>query len=817
MTQEYGVTVGVPLVVSLTLLALATGAVLVRGARLGHHQAMGEPPSATTPDAVVGSRWLLWVVIVTVVFLAANQLLVRGIAIGRWDADGQFFPYYVMVADHARAATLVQWDPWSNAGLPALGDPQVGAFSPINVILGLVTGGTSQGFRVYWLLLWWVGGIGMLMLGRHLGAPPWGASAVALGFLFCGVYTGNAEHTSWIVAFSFLPATIWRLDVALCSRRLQPAAEAGALWGLSGLAGYPGIVLITGCFAALWALGRWVVAPSTAIEEKGRRDDPFAGGKLGPGFTLGALALILIVGLLVLMPTYFAFFFEGAGTNSRVGALARDVALSNSLEPGAVATFASPYLAALKVARQFMGPEMPPGALWPATDLSMVNIYAGAILPALSLLALIRRPGDRWRWWLACLGVLSLGCAMGETLPLRGWLYDWLYPMRFFRHAAIFRLYYLFAIGVLALIATRDLADDLPQPVSPIGPQFVVASLVAGTGAVLAILPFLDPAWNTGMPPSAVLLGRLHFVWIWMGLCVVALLAWRLPRQARWSVPVLLVALAVSDALLTSVLSIPSTVRIGDAAERWNDLDQRHRSTRDLTSNGWWREESVCDTDPVFERCRRNDQLITKVPVFDAYTTDKNAFHLAMVHDPLLRRMATGAERIWFSEEVAHAPPTQTSFAAFRSRSETLGSPPLVVHSPEELLRRPEHDGASLASAAQGEAAIERLSAARWIRAEVLRYLPEELVFDVHPVTDGWLLLTDRWARSWKAEVNGRPTTVFGGNFIFRAIHLTAGRNRVRFAYRAAGFPWLVVVSWGTLASVALGAVISVSRRRPAR
>jgi hypothetical protein len=46
------------------------------------------------------------------------------------------------------------------------------------------------------------------------------------------VYTGNAEHTSWITAFSFLPITIWRLDAALCSRRLQPAAEAGAVWGL---------------------------------------------------------------------------------------------------------------------------------------------------------------------------------------------------------------------------------------------------------------------------------------------------------------------------------------------------------------------------------------------------------------------------------------------------------------------------------------------------------------------------------------------------------------------------------------------------------
>jgi len=56
-----------------------------------------------------------------------------------------------------------------------LGDPQFGAFSPLNVIIGTLTGGTSSGFIFYWLLMWWLGGFGILMLARHLKAPPWGA------------------------------------------------------------------------------------------------------------------------------------------------------------------------------------------------------------------------------------------------------------------------------------------------------------------------------------------------------------------------------------------------------------------------------------------------------------------------------------------------------------------------------------------------------------------------------------------------------------------------------------------------------------------
>jgi hypothetical protein len=806
MSQEYESDVGLPLLVSLALLFLVVCVLLMWGGRL--YDAARRQPSTTVsvPANLVGVRWPLWLLIVTIVFLTANQLLVRGVAAGRWDVDGQFYPYYVLVADHARAMRFVQWDPWSNGGLPMLGDPQVGGFSPVNVALGLMTGGTSTGFRIYWLLLWWLGGVGMLMLGRHLRAPPWGACVVALGFLFCGVYTGNAEHTSWITAFSFLPVTIWRLDVALCSRKLQPAAEAGAIWGLSALAGYPGVIIINGCFAALWVLGRWLAA--------GRRHAMSARApQLTLGFALASLVLFLLVGVLVLSPAYLAFFFEGAGTNPRVGALTRAIALSNALEPGAVATFATPYLTALKVVRQFMAPGAAPGELWPNTDSSMVNVYAGAIIPSLALLALLRRPRDGWRWWLAGLGLLSIACAMGESLPFRGLLYDWFYPMRFFRHSAIFRLYWVFALCVLALIGTRDLATGLRRFAPPARGQFLIATVVVASCALLAVRPFVDPAWNVGMPGSAVLLGRLHFAWIWLGVCAVALLAWRLPHSSRiWRVPVLLVALAASDALVTSVLSIPTVLRIGEAAERWKNLDAQHRTTLDLSSNGLWRKSSSCEPDLASVRCRSNDQLITKVPVFNSYAPEKNAFHLAMTRHPVLKDMATGTERIWFAKEVGRVAPTEGSFDAFRRRAEALGAPPLVIHSSDELIRLT-RGNTSDGGTAHELSATAQLPAAERIHAHVLRYLPEELIFDVQIPTEGWLLVTDRWARSWRAEVNGRPTALYGGNFIFRAIRVSAGQNRVKFTYVPFVLPWFVTVSWGTMAIVGLCAVRSRVRR----
>ena len=52
--------------------------------------------------------------------------------------------------------------------------------------------------------------------------------------------------------------------------------------------------------------------------------------------------------------------------------------------------------------------------------------------------------------------------------------------------------------------------------------------------------------------------------------------------------------------------------------------------------------------------------------------------------------------------------------------------------------------------------------AVRWVR-----YDNRELAFDVTCPRDGWLLVTDRWAPSWRVLVNDRPSKVWIGNLVF--------------------------------------------------
>jgi hypothetical protein len=762
--------------------------------------------------------WLLSAVLVTVVFLGANHLLLRGRAVAMWDADAQFYPYYVLFADAIRAGRLLYWDPWSDAGTPILAEPQAGAFSPIYRLMGLVTGGSAAGFIAYWLLMWWLGGLGMLALARHLRAPPWGGCVVALAFLFCGIYTGHAEHTPWMASFSFLPLIIWRLDSALRAVRLWPSGEAGALWGLSALAGSPGFTVVTGMFMGLWAIGRWLTSASDI--SRGADEDSSEDEKspLSVRFVFLVLAIVLLAGLLVMAPAYFAFFYEGQGYHERTGPLSRHVAVAvNALHPGALSTFASPYLVQHKLHNS--------SALWASTDVSSASIYAGAVVGVLALLAVVARPREPWRWWLVLLGASSLACALGETLPFRGWLYDVVYPTRFFRHSSFFRAYFVFAVSVLALLGTRDLADARLRRADRTWRRFRTMAILAAVCAVLAVLLVHEslPQGRRRIAPAEV----FHLAAAWGGMAVLALTAARPSSgRSRRFLPALLVVLGVMDALVTSALSAP-TVMDSDvrSVKRWRHLDQRHRTVLDLEASGLARIARSCGSN---ESCFRNYQLITKLPVFAGYSRNwsdfeavmPNSFHSAMVRSALLRGAATGIHRTWFSEAAPWVATTRACFVAFERRAEQLGAPPLVLQVPDDMSRDSPEQGQA-ESETRCDARLAALTRPRRVSVDVIRYEPENLAFKVDAPSDGWLLVTDRWARSWEATVNGRRTRLYRGNFIFRAVRVARGPNRIEFSYHPRGFPALVALSWGTLVLVAAGSGLAWVRHagapRPAR
>ncbi|MBK9090806.1 MAG: hypothetical protein IPL90_17900 [Holophagales bacterium] len=377
--------------------------------------------------------WRLALAALCALFLLANAPLLIGLDAPNWDASSFFGPAFTLVADHARAGRLLLWNPFVDGGAPDAAQPEYGVFSPLTVGAGALFGGTERGFCFYWLGVWGLGGLGFLGLARHLGAPPWAGFVVTLGYLFSGTFTGHAQHTSWLHSYAFVPWVIWRLDVALLDRRLLPAVQAGALLGLSALAGYPAIVIQTGVLAFFWAMGReWT--------REGGGEEPRRGSL---GFSAGVLAIVAVVGAVVLLPSWFAFLRESRGYSDRSGPLPKEVAVhDNALHPLALTTTASPYLHVLATVYA--------PARWAPTDGSSAGAYAGVAIPAFAVFALCRAPRRRWLWWLAGTALLLLATST-DALPLRGWLYDVLPWERFARHGAQRKDLALFVLAVLAL------------------------------------------------------------------------------------------------------------------------------------------------------------------------------------------------------------------------------------------------------------------------------------------------------------------------------------------------------------------------------
>ena len=718
--------------------------------------------------------WVIFALVAAVVFLVANRLLVTGRAVGIWDADGQYFPRFVLVADHVRAGTFLRWDPWTDGGLPSFSEPQVGAFSPIVNALGLLFGGNPAGFLAYWLLHWALGGAGIFLLARHLRAPAWGACVVALGFLFSGVYTGHAQHTTFVAGFSWLPWIIWQLDLALDRKSLRHAAQAGAIWGVAALAGHPSVTILTACFAALWVLGKVLFR----VDAQGRTSPPLGAAVRHATMALGIMAA---VGVLVLSPTYVGELLEGRGVHSRSEPLTRVAAGHNELPPAAVVTLTSAYPARVKA---FF-----PDVVWPWTNVSMVSVYSGVLIPLLALCALASHRRNRWLWWLLGIGVLALVAAMGESLPVRGWLYDWVYPTRFFRHSAVFRMFFVFPLAVLALHGSKVVDRAVRSEVGVswsrlvVGASIVAAAAIAGYEWFVATVPV-----TTGRAGPLLVL-------FWLAPVAVGLVALKRRGARRW-VPLMLIVVASADALLTEQLSRLMIEGGEENARRWRALDARHERSLDLTRAGLFRTESVCVPWSA-DQCWANDQLITKVPSLRAYATFTNDFHYVMSRHPVLRGSASGSDRMWFASVVATAPLTDTAFAAFVRRTDSLGAWPLVVHTRAEML----HAGSQRLDAGRYPR-IDSVPAAQRIAVRVVQYEPNAMTLRVSAPDSGWLMVTDRWAPGWRASVNATPVPMLGANFIFRAVPVRRGENVVRFTYRPAGYPWLLILSWLTLACV---------------
>ena len=716
--------------------------------------------------------WLLASLALFAVLAIGNRPLLSGRAAPQWDAVDFFAPSFSLLGDELRAGHLVEWNPWTSAGTPDWAEPELGTFSPVHLAAAFLSRHVERGYIAFWLAVWAFGGIGMLLLARHLGSGACGGAIAALGFLASGFYTGHAEHLSWLYAVSFLPWIVWRLDRGLRVRDWWCAAQAGVLFGLAALGSYPPFTIVTPGFLSLWTLGRVLCRDSAAKSETSGRTTLGRSGAL--------LALSITIAALICAPPYVGLMKYARGFSDRTGERPREISTSDGLlQAGALSTFASPYLADL---------NRDPRPLWPRTDIPLTSVYTGAATLILALFGCCRKSG--WRWFLAGMAIFFLCCALGSQLPLRGWLYDWIPPTRYFRHAALFRAYTLVTVAILAALGARDLANASTADLR----RLLAISLVA---AVTAAAAFEGVVRSAGKSTPRFPHAMVHLAVVWFGFVALAFLA-----KAGWiSVANFLrltAVLAFCDAAGALFLAQP-VMYTPDTVAWWHALDQQHSVRLNLNSGAGGRLREPPD---FLGRYRNNRNVVLRVPVFDGYSAFQNRFQEKMAADPQLSRMAVHPNWAWFSPSALWRVPDNASFEVFEQRVHARdGQPVLVLHSPQQMLALRSRYAAEAAKLAPANPA--EIAACTPAQVSNLSYSPDVVSFRYTAPAHGYLLVTDRWASGWKAMVNGRSRPVLGGDFIFRAVEVDAGVNSVEFTYNPEGFWPLLCLSWGTLFAAA--------------
>jgi uncharacterized membrane protein YfhO len=100
--------------------------------------------------------------------------------------------------------------------------------------------------------------------------------------------------------------------------------------------------------------------------------------------------------------------------------------------------------------------------------------------------------------------------------------------------------------------------------------------------------------------------------------------------------------------------------------------------------------------------------------------------------------------------------------------------------------------------------------ALRPFAVKVRKYTDRNFDFDVSCPSSGWLLVTDRWASAWHAEVNEQPAKIWIGNLVFRAVTVGRGANHVSFSYHPAVLYGWLAASWTVLWAILAISIYSI-------
>src|ERR1700731_137194 len=153
-----------------------------------------------------------------------------------WDSKNHFYAMFRFLGDALHNGEVPLWNPYHFGGHPAIADPQSLIFTPSMVLFALIApNAPMQLFDAAVLAHLFAGGVCVLGLLRRWRWHPSGAVLAALIFMLGGAASSRLQHTGIVISYSFFPAALWCLDIALERRSYRFALAFGLSASLMAL------------------------------------------------------------------------------------------------------------------------------------------------------------------------------------------------------------------------------------------------------------------------------------------------------------------------------------------------------------------------------------------------------------------------------------------------------------------------------------------------------------------------------------------------------------------------------------------------------
>jgi len=675
------------------------------------------------------------------------------------------------------------WNPYLFGGIPFWAHFESTLFYPLDFLFYLLPPERAYGYTIFLHVV--LTSLAMYFFARSLPFSPFASFVAATVFSFSGlmmatIYDGQMYRTQ---SYLWIPLILWCLHRSLASRAFAlPAAMGGLFWGFQLLAGAPQDAFYTFIGGMLFL----------AFHVKMRIRETRWNARL---VSIAGLFSITGVGIaaIQLIPS-----FEFIGLSVRGAIQTYEHATRGSYPLEGVITLFLPHFFGDYSRGNFWVSDVP----W---SVPLYNLYVGCLAVLLLLFFSSTKSHRRILFYAITLAVFALILAMGSNTPLYRFLYD-LPGFDKIRAPAKILVLWVFACALLAGKTAGDLSlakSTLPRRLWIM--PFLLILLVGmdllfflQKSLTLSVFsPFvLDAAVPAKMIEAQMIIAtQFHRFTLLSAAAIIPLWLW-----ARG-----ILSPGISKVLLCAVLLVDlgtanhAAVRHDDKVYAWvaqtkKGLDATIGQDKSLYRVGSYAHgmnanlemalgyQSVGGYNPLFlhryyeylNHYRFYGRAVPEGWIIFFYEKHENSILMDLLN---------------VKYEISHESGTIALRDSYLPRSflvpgfEILGKKEILDHmvdpgfDPRQtvLFERERTPRDSFSTAFTGKDIMQLV--------KILSYRPDEIILETDSTQPGFLFLSEVFYPGWKAYVEGREVNILRGNYLFRAIPLTAGRHSVIFRF----------------------------------